>query len=1158
VNQATFELTGPAGVVTPLSIRTRERGSAVEFVYPPLQGDYQFVLHAPDVRDRVGNPLGAGNMVRSFRVGNIVRVPTINWIGRADGFWDDVNNWDAGRLPNEMDDVKIDVPGGGTVTFRNANPFPEPPFASTVRSLVSNNAFSITSGALTVTETMQVNSTFLLHGTRSGDPARTVPTLTATVLRGAGGQGLTIGGVSRLQACIIQTDIALAADSMELRINGGLTLQGTATLAGARLTRILFEGTQTITQGTFVFTGNSSFTTMSSLGDATVTFGPDVTLRGFGGGIFDFGGRLTLINYGRILADAASPSGESIEIQTTDFTNHGILEARNGTGLARNSLSVDSTTWSNAADGRILAIDGGILGLGGGSGSWSNAGLISATGPVRLSDASQISFGSHWSNTGSLVSQDSVLFIGGSFSSADVETLRRSGGIIKLGGVMDNTGRTFTFDEPKGSWLLSGGTILGGTLVLNTPIATLDVDHATLDGVTINGLLEVGLSHQEAIAGFFFSQLRIHNGLTVNGTISISDAGTNPAITFEGTQTVTGGTFVSLEAGNFLGGGTLQAKDGEVTLDANVTVVGGNVRGVGLIDGVPFGGGSFVNLGTMIANSRFSPSSLGVSDITNRGLIRVNREGALFFAGTNEGRIEADHASLIYLGSGLPSSWRNAGTIDAVSSPIELRGNLATAAIGDLRNPGGQVTVRNELDNTGSTLTINASTGDWRFTGDGGPGGLILGGTVRVDPAASLSVFTTTLKDVIVEGDFRAGNIVLAGEVTVHGTVRMNDEFDPSLTLGDENRFPNLPLIIHSGIFDLGHSTNGGSSHKSIVGTVASSGDVTFGPDVILHADHTDATFVRPLLNLGQILAEPAPFPGVPSGITFTSTTITNRGVLASNGGTLQVAHLAANEGTVAAGAGGVVSVGSGLGQGTAAAVTVAIAGQTTSQFGRVAVAGAATLAGTLNVQFTGGFTPTAGSTFQVMAYASSNGTFDTVNVTGLLTGLVATAVYDATSLSILVGMALRAAGPPPGQSPRLPQVTEEEIQGMLAAAIQRWVASGLAGEQLNLMRGAEVRVRDLGGDLLGLAGGGTITLDDNAAGHGWFADPTPLEDEEFRAADHVFAALADGPAAGRMDMLTVLMHELGHLAGLDDIDPAGASDRLMTESLPADIRRLP
>src|SRR5262249_40458982 len=119
VNAANFELIGPAGTVAPVNIRIRERDSAVEFVYPPLAGGYQFVIHAPEVRDPVGNPLGAGDIIRSFRVGNIVREPTIRWINPAGGFWDDPANWDAGRLPNENDDVRIDVPGDVTITFRD-------------------------------------------------------------------------------------------------------------------------------------------------------------------------------------------------------------------------------------------------------------------------------------------------------------------------------------------------------------------------------------------------------------------------------------------------------------------------------------------------------------------------------------------------------------------------------------------------------------------------------------------------------------------------------------------------------------------------------------------------------------------------------------------------------------------------------------------------------------------------------------------------------------------------------------------------------------------------------------------------------------------------------------------------------------------------------
>jgi hypothetical protein len=102
---------------------------------------------------------------------------------------------------------------------------------------------------------------------------------------------------------------------------------------------------------------------------------------------------------------------------------------------------------------------------------------------------------------------------------------------------------------------------------------------------------------------------------------------------------------------------------------------------------------------------------------------------------------------------------------------------------------------------------------------------------------------------------------------------------------------------------------------------------------------------------------------------------------------------------------------------------------------------------------------------------------------------------------------------------------------------VARWQAAGAAAG------GVDVRVADLGGATLGLAVGRTIWLDDDAAGWGWFVDPTPGDDSEFTTP-------GDQGEQRRIDLLTVLEHELGHLLGREH------GDGVMAETLSAGERR--
>jgi RHS repeat-associated protein len=129
-------------------------------------------------------------------------------------------------------------------------------------------------------------------------------------------------------------------------------------------------------------------------------------------------------------------------------------------------------------------------------------------------------------------------------------------------------------------------------------------------------------------------------------------------------------------------------------------------------------------------------------------------------------------------------------------------------------------------------------------------------------------------------------------------------------------------------------------------------------------------------------------------------------------------------------------------------------------------------------------------------------------------------------------------------------------VQTTLSAAIFQWAAElhapiplsiRLQVEDLPGKELGEARVTQIGPD--GLPTAGTIVISPNAAGAGWFIDPTPLTSEEFSQAvsPTAFQAAPGSPAYGKYDLLTVLLHEIGHLEGFLADDPVFASHTVQT-----------
>jgi hypothetical protein len=150
-------------------------------------------------------------------------------------------------------------------------------------------------------------------------------------------------------------------------------------------------------------------------------------------------------------------------------------------------------------------------------------------------------------------------------------------------------------------------------------------------------------------------------------------------------------------------------------------------------------------------------------------------------------------------------------------------------------------------------------------------------------------------------------------------------------------------------------------------------------------------------------------------------------------------------------------------------------------------------------------------------------------------------------------GEALLAAWAPMQALPEGEALTLARLMPIVEEAMLRWLATGLVDDAAAL-RGLKFEIVDLPGLLLGWATGDTIFIDIDAAGFGWFVDATPTADEEYADldGDGLLDARA-GPAFGRVDLLSVVMHELGHALGFEHEDAEAAA--AMGETLAPNAR---
>jgi hypothetical protein len=386
--------------------------------------------------------------------------------------------------------------------------------------------------------------------------------------------------------------------------------------------------------------------------------------------------------------------------------------------------------------------------------------------------------------------------------------------------------------------------------------SSVEIDPAVT--VTINRLV---LDAGDSLTISNNADLTLTNSLSVNGTLTLTSSNNYTYLEFSGGGLL-GGTGQVVMSGFTPQYDILDLQNGPVTNGPGITI-----QGAGDVEGDC--SSPLVNQGTISAD--LSNYTLVVSCFVNQGRLNALNGGTLQFSGT----------------------WSsNSGVISNDASSIDLGGTFTTAGLGSIVDVGGgTITLDGTLINTGSTLTLNATTGSWLLNG-----GTIRGGVLGVPVGAQLILPPSdsgTLDGVTLDTSFAISNICTL-YVTTNGVV-LNAT---TITLTSSNNYTYLEFS--------GGGLLGGAGQVVMSGFTPQydildfqNGPVTNGPGITIEgAGAIDGDCSSPLVNQGTISADL-------SNYTLTVSCFANQGqLLATNGAIFYSSTVLTNSGDVTIGNG--------------------------------------------------------------------------------------------------------------------------------------------------------------------------------------------------------------------------------------------------------------
>ncbi|HEX7830704.1 MAG TPA: DUF11 domain-containing protein, partial [Thermoanaerobaculia bacterium] len=810
-----------------------------------------------------------------------------------------------------------------------------------------------------------------------GTGPNTISNATGATLRKSGGTGGT-----RLDVVVANAGgtIASQVSGQSLIINGGGTMtSGTLTTnAGALLD--IFGGTFTHTGG--LITGSGA---VRILGSGTLQFNASAvastTIQ------LETGGTLDVANTFILAVDNVNWLGGTVQGGGQTRTLAGVISNIAPTTLASGHLfetlgtfdySADTTNYLTNSGTFLVGNAGGILrfttnGRFAGSGTLRNRNIIRKTGGTGVS----IVDSSLDSNTDSI-------------ELATAGTIRFTGGGTITDTVLDTGSGTFDFSA--GTMSVNGTSTISGTGTIQISGATVNFDSA----VTAPNLQFTA----GALGGS--GAFHIGGGKWVGGDMNAT-----------GTTFVNSGASFELSTAtpkklrrNFVNNGTVftQNLPASMTFENGATMTNNNL----------------VELGE---NTNFFCNCTPTATFVNAAGATLHQFNA---AGTSNYLTKFDNAGTVDLDTGI-LFLLNGGTHTGAFTPgpntyMAFNGGTHTMSAATSITGGGAVGFNATSSTFDGTLSISGPTA--LLVVDGGAtfnsattisttameirSGTV-GGSANIDVTGNLfpsswlnGTITGTGAFTIGPGtpfDFSAttGSIILDGRtITNNGTITYTTASNPlALT--------NNASIQNAGTFSVQTDTaiNAGIGANTIINS-GTFKKITATGNTLISAATTNtniANFSTGMTTFNGGYTQNAGTTTIASGATLASPLTINL-----NGGTLTGTGIVAadlnNDGTVAPGMSpGLLQINGDYAQSASGILNIEIAGVNPGvTYDQLGVSGTATLNGTLNASYIGGFVPTDGNTFDVLTFASSTGTFSTENLPSFASGGTTTSSYLPSS----------------------------------------------------------------------------------------------------------------------------------------------------------------